>query len=309
MCYTSTFDDALRSLYEHPATFMANPAADKLLVAIRLWWFNAATATGESAPPGTHSATATLTVPRNSPESLASPGPITVPDAAEPPRGAANAAERQVGGSWKAPLAVSWLASPIPSCASSPKQAAVGQRVLSSSLPSHCHHLLHEPSAVICRINDTIFFVLGLEKEPALAGHATQLTPRRVLPGLAIPGLTAEPPGSIDLGVGNYPPSMTGSSASDNALGNLGEDPATSMANPMADELLAAFSILVPRESVDPLSSCSAATYAPQAFNFDKRLQDLGGPVQLPATGGPAPPGTRSVICPPSSSSPLSSSN
>src|SRR5258708_2074545 len=66
------------------------------------------------------------------------------------------------------------------------------------------------------------------------------------LQGFANPGLTARPPGSIDLGVGNYPPGMCGSSAFDDALRSLGEDPATFMANPTADELMAAISMLAP---------------------------------------------------------------
>ncbi|KAH9010221.1 hypothetical protein EDB84DRAFT_1570704 [Lactarius hengduanensis] len=45
--------------------------------------------------------------------------------------GAAHAAERRVGGSWKVPPTVSRLASPIPSYASPPTQAIVRQ----SSLP------------------------------------------------------------------------------------------------------------------------------------------------------------------------------
>ncbi|KAF8268179.1 hypothetical protein EI94DRAFT_1209664 [Lactarius quietus] len=105
---------------------------------------------GESAPPGMRSVTVTLSVPHNSPvesppsESSASespmvsfyattPSPVSAtessppppPQSYVPPRGAANAAARRVGGSWKVPLAVSQLASPIPSCTSSPKQAAV----------------------------------------------------------------------------------------------------------------------------------------------------------------------------------------
>ena len=115
------------------------------------------------------------------------------------------------------------------------------------------------------------------------------------LQGLANPGLTARPPGSIDLGVGNYPPGMCGSSAFDDALRSLGEDPDTFMANPTADELLAAISMLVPQENDDPLSSGSAATDALQAFNFDEYLQDFGGSVPPPAAGEPAPPGTHSV--------------
>jgi len=37
-----------------------------------------------------------------------------------PPRGAANTSVRRVGGSWTVPIAVSRLASPIPSCTASP---------------------------------------------------------------------------------------------------------------------------------------------------------------------------------------------
>ncbi|KAH9170904.1 hypothetical protein EDB89DRAFT_2071362 [Lactarius sanguifluus] len=80
------------------------------------------------------------------------------------------------------------------------------------------------------------------------------------LQGLASPRLTAPPPGSIELGVGNYPPGMCGSSAFDDALCSLGEDPTTFMANPPADELLSAISILSPQENDDPLSSGSATT-------------------------------------------------
>ncbi|KAH8994766.1 hypothetical protein EDB83DRAFT_2325127 [Lactarius deliciosus] len=66
----------------------------------------------------------------SSPVSAAEPSPPPPPAQYQPwmpPSGAANAAGRRVGGSWKVPLAVSRLASesPLPSCASSPKQAAV----------------------------------------------------------------------------------------------------------------------------------------------------------------------------------------
>jgi hypothetical protein len=75
-------------------------------------------------------------------------------------------------------------------------------------------------------------------RERALAGHATQLTPRRVVrhrPSWCFEsGPDRTPTGSIDLGVGNYPPSMWGSSAFDDALRSFGEDPATFMANPTA---------------------------------------------------------------------------
>jgi hypothetical protein len=104
-------------------------------------------AAGKSAPPGTRSVTVTLTVPHTSPvemtpsESIASPSPLSsfyaaIPSPVSatdpspppsqpmyvPPRGAAG---RRVRGSWKVPLVVLQLASPIPSCTASPKQAAV----------------------------------------------------------------------------------------------------------------------------------------------------------------------------------------
>ena len=156
--------------------------------------------------------------------------------------------------------------------------------------------------------NDDIFFSMpGFENEPLqdtrpsslLAElYGTDLPGVFQLEGIANPGLTARPPGSIDLGVGNYPPGMCGSSAFDDALRSLGEDPDTFMANPTADELLAAISMLAPpqpQENDNVLSSGSAAADAFQAFNFDEYLQDFGSQVPLPAAGEPAPPGTRSV--------------
>lgn len=121
------------------------------------------------------------------------------------------------------------------------------------------------------------------------------------LQGVTDRGLTARPPGSINLGVGNYPPGMCGSSAFDDALRSLGEDPATFMTNPTADELLAAVNMLAPpppppQEDDDLLSSSGfAGIDALQAFNFDEYLQDFGASVPAPAAGESAPPGTRSV--------------
>ncbi|KAH9031253.1 hypothetical protein EDB84DRAFT_1562327 [Lactarius hengduanensis] len=122
------------------------------------------------------------------------------------------------------------------------------------------------------------------------------------LQGIESPRLTARPPGSIDLGVGNYPPGMCGSSAFDDALRSLGEDPATFMANPTADELLAAISMLSPQENDDPLSSGSAATDPLQGFNFDEYLQDFGGsaPPPLPAAGGPVETSSSESLASPS---------
>ncbi|KAH9017549.1 hypothetical protein EDB84DRAFT_1442747 [Lactarius hengduanensis] len=93
------------------------------------------------------------------------------------------------------------------------------------------------------------------------------------LQGFESPHLTARPPGSTS---------------------DLSEDPTAFMANPTADELLAAISMLSPQENDDPLSSGSTATDALQAFNFDEYLQDFGGsaPPPPPTSGEPAPPGT-----------------
>ncbi|KAI9455274.1 hypothetical protein BJY52DRAFT_657794 [Lactarius psammicola] len=115
------------------------------------------------------------------------------------------------------------------------------------------------------------------------------------LQGLATPVLTTRPPGSVNLGVSNYSPGTRSSSAFDDALRSIREDPATFMANPTADELLAAISTLAPQVNDNPLSSGSAATYALQAFDFDEYLQDFGGSVPPPAAGELAPPGTYSV--------------
>ncbi|KAI9429971.1 hypothetical protein H4582DRAFT_1592075 [Lactarius indigo] len=153
--------------------------------------------------------------------------------------------------------------------------------------------------------NDNIFFSMpGFESEPLQPSSllvvlfGTDLPGVFQLQGIASPRLTARPPGSIDLGVGNYPPSMCGSSAFDDAMRSLGEDPATFMANPTAGELLAALNMLTPQGNDDPLSSSSMATDAIQTFNFDEYLQDFGSsalPPPPPASGGPAPHRTARV--------------
>ncbi|KAI0249615.1 hypothetical protein BJV78DRAFT_1226145 [Lactifluus subvellereus] len=90
------------------------------------------------------------------------------------------------------------------------------------------------------------------------------------------PSLIAAPPGSIDPGVGVYPPIMCGSSAFDDALRILGEDPTTFSSNPTPEELFAALSVLAPPQphAIDPPPSVS--TDPPQDFNFDEYLQDFG---------------------------------
>jgi hypothetical protein len=115
------------------------------------------------------------------------------------------------------------------------------------------------------------------------------------LQGFADQGLTAAPPGSIDLGVGMYPPGTCGSSAFDDALRMLGEDPTTFMTNPTTEDLLAAINVLVPPQpqAIDPPPSiCSISTDPVQSFNFDDYLQDFGaprsqGPNDIPPTTQP----------------------
>ncbi|KAI0249620.1 hypothetical protein BJV78DRAFT_656455 [Lactifluus subvellereus] len=104
------------------------------------------------------------------------------------------------------------------------------------------------------------------------------------LQGVANPGLIAAPPGSIDLGVGMYPPGMCGSSAFDDALRILGEDPTTFMSNPTPEELFAALSVLAPPQphAIDPPPPVS--TDPPQAFNFDEYLQDFGSFISQEST-------------------------
>ncbi|KAH8989852.1 hypothetical protein EDB83DRAFT_2325516 [Lactarius deliciosus] len=96
--------------------------------------------------------------------------------------------------------------------------------------------------------------------------------------------------------VGNCPPCMCGSSAFDDPLRSIDEDPAAFVASPTADELLAVVSMLAPpqlQENDDLLSSGSAATDALQAFISGEYLWDIGGSVPSLAVGGPAPPARR----------------
>ncbi|KAH9059043.1 hypothetical protein EDB87DRAFT_1738828, partial [Lactarius vividus] len=150
--------------------------------------------------------------------------------------------------------------------------------------------------------NDNIFFSMpGFENEPLQQPSSllaelfgTDLPGVFQLQGFESPRLTARPPGSIDLGVGNYPPGMCGSSAFDDALRSLGEDPTTFMANPTADELLAAISMLSPQENNDPLSSWLSSDRC-----------DFGGSAlpQPPAAGEPAAAGHAHPVETPSSES------
>lgn len=80
-----------------------------------------------SGPPSLYSVsiaspTPSFYVTTPSPASTEPTPPPVVKQPYVPPRGAANASARRVGGSWAIPVAVSRLASPIPSCTPSPNQ-------------------------------------------------------------------------------------------------------------------------------------------------------------------------------------------
>jgi hypothetical protein len=111
--------------------------------------------------------------------------------------------------------------------------------------------------------------------------------------GAAIPGafplhalangdITLPPPGSIDVGMGMYPSSMCGSSAFDDPLRLLGENPDTFMSNPTVDQLMATLNTLTesqqPQENVSPSSSESESIDPAQAFNLEDFVKDFGVP-------------------------------
>jgi len=142
--------------------------------------------------------------------------------------------------------------------------------------------------------------------------YGTELPGVFQLQSVANPNLTARPPGSIDLGIGNYPPPGTwGSPAFDDALRALGDDPETFMGGPTADELLAAINLLAPPEAQENdalvLAGSSATSTDPlqSSFNFDEYIQDLNSSVLPLGEGAHSVTVTLSVPrnSPPSSSS------
>ena len=103
-----------------PITTVTGPRAEDQTIAVTL-----SVAQKSSALPNLYSVRVASPMPSfyvatPSPGSTDStPSPVTRQPYV-PPRGAANANVRRVGGSWTTPIAVSRLASPIPSCAASP---------------------------------------------------------------------------------------------------------------------------------------------------------------------------------------------
>jgi hypothetical protein len=105
-----------------PITTVTGPSAESQSIAVTL-----SVTHNSSAAPILHSMSVANPMPSfyvttPSPSSSdSSPSPVTKQPYV-PPRGAANANVRRVGGSWTVPMAVSRLASPIPSCTASPNQ-------------------------------------------------------------------------------------------------------------------------------------------------------------------------------------------
>ncbi|KAI9508620.1 hypothetical protein F5148DRAFT_875630 [Russula earlei] len=96
---------------------------------------------------------------------------------------------------------------------------------------------------------------------------------------LANGGVTAPPPGSIDIGMGMYPSGMSGSTAFDYPLRLLGEDPETFMSDPTVEQLLATINTLVgshPQENVSPSSTDVETVEQTQGFDFDDFVKDFG---------------------------------
>ena len=109
-----------------------------------------------------------------------------------------------------------------------------------------------------------------------------------VIPGvfplhaLANGDITVPPPGSVDVGMGMYPSSMCGSSAFDDPLQLLGENPDTFMSNPTVEQIVETINTLTgpqqPQENISPSSSDSASIDPVEAFNLDDFVKDFGAP-------------------------------
>ncbi len=99
------------------------------------------------------------------------------------------------------------------------------------------------------------------------------------LHALANGDITVPPPGSIDVGMGMYP-SMCGSSAFDDPLELLGENPDTFMSNPTVEQLVATINTLTESpQSQENVSPDSGSIDLTQAFNMDDFVKDFGAPV------------------------------
>lgn len=100
------------------------------------------------------------------------------------------------------------------------------------------------------------------------------------LHSLANGDITVPPPDNIDMGMGMYPSSMCGSTAFDDPLRLLGENPETFMSNPTVDQLVATINTLTesqqPQENVSPSSSDPVSIDPTQAFNLDDFVKDFG---------------------------------
>jgi hypothetical protein len=93
--------------------------------------------------------------------------------------------------------------------------------------------------------------------------------------------LIAPPPGSIDVDMGMYPPSICESSTFDNSIDVLGDhSEAFMLSSPTVEQLLASINALAqsqPQDNTSPLSSSDSTSIDPtQDFNFDDFVKDFG---------------------------------
>lgn len=111
----------------------------------------------------------------------------------------------------------------------------------------------------------------------AAAVRSTAIPSVFPLHALANGDITVPPPGSLDMGMGMYPSSMSGSGAFDDPLQLLGENPDTFMSNPTVEQLVATINTLngspQPHENV---LSDSESIDPTQAFNLDDFVKDFG---------------------------------
>jgi len=111
----------------------------------------------------------------------------------------------------------------------------------------------------------------------AAAVRSTAIPSVFPLQALANGDITVPPPGNVDVGMGMYPSSMSGSGTFDDPLQLLGENPDTFMLNPTVEQLVATFNTLTesPQENV---STDSEPIDSTQAFNLDDFVKDFGAP-------------------------------
>lgn len=111
------------------------------------------------------------------------------------------------------------------------------------------------------------------------AARSTAIPSVFPLHALANGDITVPPPGSVDMGMGMYPSSMSGSGAFDDSLQLLGENSDTFMSNPTVEQIVATINTLSESpQSQANSSSDSESIDLTQAFNIDDFVEDFGAP-------------------------------